>query len=332
MTISKSQVLGSKNMFLSDKSGILQFFGKGGQGVVTGAKLFFECIKEQYGNPELVGEFIYAPGAERRGTDIGAPGIIAEHRDRDLLKIQEFGEFDIFAAFSEDIVGNIEILEKIKPGGKLIVNSKKSAWELSGENSQLKDYDLFCVDATGIYSEVFEKLKGCKPSIEEIKPNGPMVAAVCASTGLVEISTLEAVIKNYWGEGATLLSARAAYEKVTYEPASSVQKQIAERKKSGKVFMEVPISKPDWASAGAHTGAWRGAMELYIDYKRCVRCSSCVDYCPEGAIDKIMLPDAGADENWDRRGIYIDRDYCKGCGICVSVCGTGAIKYKEAAA
>jgi len=48
---------------------------------------------------------------------------------------------------------------------------------------------------------------------------------------------------------------------------------------------------------------------------KCIQCSLCWLYCPEGCI--VMNED----------GFYEpDYDYCKGCGICAEVCPTGAIK------
>lgn len=54
-------------------------------------------------------------------------------------------------------------------------------------------------------------------------------------------------------------------------------------------------------------------LEPTLDDKRCVRCSFCWIYCPEGCI---------------RRGdsYTIDFDYCKGCGVCAAECPKKAIQ------
>jgi 2-oxoacid:acceptor oxidoreductase delta subunit (pyruvate/2-ketoisovalerate family) len=40
----------------------------------------------------------------------------------------------------------------------------------------------------------------------------------------------------------------------------------------------------------------------------CIRCDTCLVYCPEGAIQRVM------------QGYDVDYDFCKGCGICVAEC------------
>ncbi|MDH4036950.1 MAG: FAD-dependent oxidoreductase [Candidatus Krumholzibacteria bacterium] len=50
----------------------------------------------------------------------------------------------------------------------------------------------------------------------------------------------------------------------------------------------------------------------------CTRCDTCLVYCPEGIIDRVVARDGG--------GYDIDLEYCKGCGICVAECPRGAME------
>ncbi len=50
----------------------------------------------------------------------------------------------------------------------------------------------------------------------------------------------------------------------------------------------------------------------------CTHCDTCLVYCPEGIIDRVVK--AGAD------GYEVDLDFCKGCGICVTECPRGAME------
>lgn len=50
----------------------------------------------------------------------------------------------------------------------------------------------------------------------------------------------------------------------------------------------------------------------------CTRCDTCLVYCPEGIIDRVIAKDGN--------GYEINLDYCKGCGICVSECPRGAME------
>ncbi len=50
-----------------------------------------------------------------------------------------------------------------------------------------------------------------------------------------------------------------------------------------------------------------------IDSERCVGCSRCYLYCPDGA---ISMKDGKA---------VVDYGFCKGCGICVRICAKDAV-------
>jgi 2-oxoacid:acceptor oxidoreductase delta subunit (pyruvate/2-ketoisovalerate family) len=50
----------------------------------------------------------------------------------------------------------------------------------------------------------------------------------------------------------------------------------------------------------------------------CTRCDTCLVYCPEGIIDRVIAKNGN--------GYEINLDYCKGCGICVAECPRGAME------
>ena len=58
---------------------------------------------------------------------------------------------------------------------------------------------------------------------------------------------------------------------------------------------------------------WRSIRPV-IDAQRCVGCSQCYLYCPDGV---IRIEDGKA---------VVDLDFCKGCGICQKTCRIGAIE------
>jgi pyruvate ferredoxin oxidoreductase delta subunit len=85
---------------------------------------------------------------------------------------------------------------------------------------------------------------------------------------------------------------------------------------------ESPLDPPEFTAFEAAylvsaNGDWRLRRPV-IDRQKCVRCSQCYLYCPDGTI---------------RGEIEIDYDFCKGCGICAKICPVGAISMeKETAA
>lgn len=60
------------------------------------------------------------------------------------------------------------------------------------------------------------------------------------------------------------------------------------------------------------TGAWRTFVPE-VEHKKCIKCSLCEIYCPEGCIRQ-------------KEGCFVpDLEYCKGCGICANECPRKAI-------
>lgn len=60
------------------------------------------------------------------------------------------------------------------------------------------------------------------------------------------------------------------------------------------------------------TGSWRVTVPKITE--KCVGCSICVDYCPEGTITLV------------NKKAVINYDYCKGCMICLRQCPIKAIE------
>ena len=57
---------------------------------------------------------------------------------------------------------------------------------------------------------------------------------------------------------------------------------------------------------------WRD-RDPAVDAAKCVGCSRCYLYCPDGAV------------RMEGRRPAFDYGFCKGCGICVRICPKGAI-------
>ncbi len=62
-----------------------------------------------------------------------------------------------------------------------------------------------------------------------------------------------------------------------------------------------------------NTGDWR-TQRPSLDQEICIRCGTCLLYCPVGSIHK----NEGGE-------FYVCYDYCKGCGVCAHECPKKAI-------
>ena len=92
--------------------------------------------------------------------------------------------------------------------------------------------------------------------------------------------------------------------------------------------------------AGQHrntkTGAWRTFVPEST-YKKCIKCSLCEIYCPEGCIHQVNTGDvetltklgytAEEQKSLPKNEVVFlpDLNYCKGCGICANECPRKAI-------
>lgn len=80
------------------------------------------------------------------------------------------------------------------------------------------------------------------------------------------------------------------------------------------------------------TGDWK-YMKPEVDVSKCIGCGSCMEHCPEAAIElrerleneKTKSATAGK----DRKIADIDLECCKGCGVCAAVCPLRAITMKK---
>ncbi len=74
-----------------------------------------------------------------------------------------------------------------------------------------------------------------------------------------------------------------------------------------RTFQETNLGIPDPREA-----------ERCFSCGHCTRCDTCLVYCPEGIIDRIVSTNG--------RDYEVNLDYCKGCGICVAECPRGAME------
>ena len=68
------------------------------------------------------------------------------------------------------------------------------------------------------------------------------------------------------------------------------------------------------------TGSWK-AWPVKIDAARCVKCGTCVMFCP---VNSVRRNEDGM--------FFIDPSYCKGCGICINECPKKAIDFDKTGA
>jgi pyruvate ferredoxin oxidoreductase delta subunit len=85
------------------------------------------------------------------------------------------------------------------------------------------------------------------------------------------------------------------------------------------------------------TGAWRTFVPV-VDHEKCIKCSLCEIYCPEGCIHQVHSGDVEILEKYgyspeqiaalpkDETIFVPDLNYCKGCSVCAHECPRKAIE------
>ena len=172
----------------------LKFYGLGGQGIVTAAKMLSEAVSLFEDKYAII---VPSYGHERRGAPVNASIIID---DEPVLLNSFVYDPDIVLVMDETIIDKgVDIAEGIKPESILILNT--------GNGEALRRYqgygfkEIYHADATGVALEV----------IGIGIPNASMLGML-AKTGLVSIDSVEKAIKDTFGEKAGDKNAGAARE------------------------------------------------------------------------------------------------------------------------
>ncbi len=171
----------------------LKFYGLGGQGVVTAAKVLSRAVSIHEDKYAIT---VPAYGHERRGAPVYTDIIV----DDEPILINSFVyEPDIVLVLDETIIDkNVNVGKGISKDTILVVNTDKKDL-LDRYKNDYGFEKVFYVNGTGM------ALKNIGMSI----PNGAMLGAL-AKTGLVKIESIEEALKESFGERAGDKNAKAA--------------------------------------------------------------------------------------------------------------------------
>ncbi len=156
----------------------LRFHGRGGQGAVTAAQLLVAAaVKEG-----KWGQAIPLFGAERRGAPVVAYARISSSRIPLHSKVKSP---DVVVVLDPYILMFVNVLEGLKPGGSVVVNSK------SPPKLDLKGIKLVYVDATSIAKKLGLVIAGW-PVV-----NTAILGAI-AKLGIVRVDSIVDAVKERW--------------------------------------------------------------------------------------------------------------------------------------
>ena len=288
----------------------VRFHGRGGQGAVMAAQALASSAHAEGGYATAFPFF----GAERRGAPVLAFTRIDEKR---VYRKTQVYEPDFVVVLDEGLLDTVNVVEGLKEGGMVVVNSPKKPEEVDVGI----DVKMATIDATSVAPEV----------LKQPATNSSILGAVSKATGLVSIESIEKGILQVFGDRLgpkigekNAKAARVAYEK-TLVGESHGKRELRTADKWLPDVNELPIGVAAIAkntAAGAvgpgsflenKTGSWKVFRPEY-DAEKCTMCNFCWFYCPEGCIYR------------KEDHMEFDMDYCKGCGICANECPVDAIR------
>jgi 2-oxoacid:acceptor oxidoreductase gamma subunit (pyruvate/2-ketoisovalerate family)/2-oxoacid:acceptor oxidoreductase delta subunit (pyruvate/2-ketoisovalerate family) len=253
-------------------------------------------------------------GAERRGAPVLA---FTRIDDKRIYRKTQVYEPDVVVVLDEGLLDTVNVVEGLKPGGTVVVNSTRKPEEVDVG----LDVKMATVDATSIALEV----------LKVPTTNSSILGAVAKATSLVKLESIEMGIMQVFGDRLgpkigekNAKAARVAFDKTVVGESHGHRKLVTAKKWLPDVN-DLPLgvtSVPMETEAGMvgpgsfvenKTGSWKVFHPEY-DREKCTMCNFCWFYCPEGCIYRRE----------DR--MEFDMEYCKGCGICANECPADALK------
>lgn len=184
----------------------IRWHARAGQGAVTAAQLVAEIAMAAGRYMQAMPEF----GPERTGAPLKAYTRLA---DEPIEIHNNVVNPDIVVVMDTTLLGQVDVLEGIKPQGCVIVNTRQAPDEVRAALSVPASIKVACVDATQIALD----------TIGRNIPNTPLVAAMARVCG---VATLDDVCDHIAREfskkfnervvAGNLDSVRRAYEEVVF--------------------------------------------------------------------------------------------------------------------
>jgi len=278
----------------------IRLHGRGGQGAVTAAELLAKAAFEEGMYAQSFPFF----GIERRGAPVMAFLRLAQSP---VILHTNVHTPDVIIVLDAKLVREPFIVDGVKKGGIAILNASKRPEEV-GLGIELAK--IGTVNATEIAFSLF----GTRAIPTT---NTALMGAFAATTGLVRLESIVHVIRKRWPGDLGDRNAKAAT--FAYEKTKFAEFEVEEEPHRKIELIEEPLEVEApfppllWEIGGLKTASWR-TYRPEILLETCNQCNRCIQFCPEGLIQKSP------------EGVEIDLDYCKGCGICAEVCRQDAIE------
>jgi len=322
-TDTAKEVITKKNQFGNYE---IRMESIGGQGANLAGKILADAAIMDMG---LNGISFASYGSEKKGTPVRAYIRLSES-DKEIRINSPVTEPHLLVVFAPVLVKSVPIMNGIKPGAQIVVNTTKSPEETRDLLKIPGGVTLYCIDAMKIAVE------------EKVRINTVIIGAISRAVEFLDKDALEAGIRRMFEKKYPALVEpnikgfkRGYDEAALYEVPADDKYAISEFKqfqpKLG--WKNAPIGgvivNPGNTVLNDLTASRTGFKPVW-DESKCINCAECDTACP----DQCIIFSRKADDKGKERQFFdhIDYMHCKGCLRCVEVCPKQALtSVREAA-
>lgn len=274
----------------------------------------------------------YGDSPERNGIPAKSFAVVADSEEELQAHLSRYepSNNDVTVAVDDTLCKGVEswawyglqpINKLTRPGGTVLVTSTQTPDELL-KDCHRKDAEWKLAVIKGIAS--FSGLWVYKDDHTDVRVLGAI--ARIAPT-LVKIESVEAAIREEWGDELKVASARKAYERVEIRevrpeegnPEKPYEFQLPKwwEMKEALVIPGIPVKQEVEGWDGGYRPGRNPTFKKFttrtmrpvVDFEICTKCTLCWLQCPDSCFD--ITPTGHYDANMEA---------CCGCGVCEAVC------------
>ena len=312
----KTEILTEKNQYGYYE---IRMESIGGQGANLAGKILAETGIVHMG---LNGVSFASYGSEKKGTPVKAFIKFAEP-DKEIRVNSPVVEPNLLVVFHTILAHNVAIMQGVKPGAKVIVNTPESCAAIRDMLKIPGGVTLYCVDAMQIAVE------------EKVRINTTIMGTIAKAMDFLSRDAVHASIKETLGHKyphlvePNLRAFQRGFDEV----------EVMEVPDDGKyplIEFNLPKPKLGWKNApmgGIITNpgntvlhdmsASRSGFIPVWHEDKCINCGECDTTCPDQCIIFETAKDDKGQEKRFMRGV--DLKHCKGCMRCVESCPKEAL-------
>ena len=274
----------------------------------------------------------YGDSPERNGIPAKSFAVVADNEEelQAYLSRYEPSNNDVTVAVDDTLCKGVEswawyglqqINKLTRPGGTVLATSMQSPEELL-KDCHRKDagWNLAVIKAIPSFSGLWVY----KDDHTDVRVLG---AIARLAPHMVKLESVEAAIREEWGDELKVASARKAYERVEVRkvrpdegnPEKPYEFQLPKwwEMKEGLVIPGIPVKQEVEGWDGGYRPGRNPTFKKFstrtmrpvVDFEICTKCTLCWLQCPDSCFD--VTPTGHYDANMEA---------CCGCGVCEAVC------------